>query len=99
MYFRVFIKFRVCTCIHDTRYTIHDIDDFRVYTVTSLVDEHERRANIARRSARSKYYEPPPCKASAGRPMPTPLVLVALVLEDELRRLLEQLLTQWIAVW
>ena len=22
MYFRVFIKFRVCTCIHDTRYTI-----------------------------------------------------------------------------
>ena len=38
MYFRVFIKFRVCTCIHDTRYTIHDIDEFRVYTVTSLVD-------------------------------------------------------------
>ena len=37
MYFRVFIKFRVCTCIHDTRYTIHDIDEFRVYTVTSLV--------------------------------------------------------------
>ena len=36
MYFRVFIKFRVCTCIHDTRYTIHDIDQFRVYTVTSL---------------------------------------------------------------
>ena len=36
MYFRVFIKFRVCTCIHDTRYTIHDIDEFRVYTVTSL---------------------------------------------------------------
>ena len=22
MYFRVFIKFRVCKCIHDTRYTI-----------------------------------------------------------------------------
>ena len=37
MYFRVFIKFRVCTCIHDTRYTIHDIDEFRVYTVTSLM--------------------------------------------------------------
>ena len=36
MYFRVFKKFRVCTCIHDTRYTIHDIDYFRVYTVTSL---------------------------------------------------------------
>ena len=37
MYFRVFIKFRVCTCIHDTWYTIHDIDNFRVYTVTSLI--------------------------------------------------------------
>ena len=37
MYFRVFKKFRVCTCIHDTRYTIHDIDKFRVYTVTSLI--------------------------------------------------------------
>ena len=36
MYFRVYIKFRVCTCIHDTRYTIYDIDQFRVYTVTSL---------------------------------------------------------------
>ena len=38
MYFRVFIKFRVCTCMYVyTRYTIHDIDEFRVYTVTSLV--------------------------------------------------------------
>ena len=37
MYFRVFKKFRVCTCIHDTRYTIHDIDEFCVYTVTSLI--------------------------------------------------------------
>ena len=30
MYVRVYT-------IHDTRYTIHDIDEFRVYTVTSLV--------------------------------------------------------------
>ena len=36
MYFRVFKKVRVCTCIHDTRYTIHNIDEFRVYMVTSL---------------------------------------------------------------
>ena len=43
MYFRVFIKFRVCTCIHDTRYTIHDIDEFRVYTVTSLVQTSKSR--------------------------------------------------------
>ena len=37
MSFRVFKKFRVCTCIHDKRYTIHDIGKLRVYTVTSLV--------------------------------------------------------------
>ena len=35
MYFRVFIRFCVCTCIHDTRYTIHDIDNF-VYTRSHL---------------------------------------------------------------
>ena len=38
MYFRVFKKFRVCTCIHD-------IDEFRVYTVTSLV--HSSSALLA----------------------------------------------------
>ena len=50
MYFRVFKKFRVCTCIHDTRYTIHDIDNFRVYTVTSLLCNGECAHSIARRT-------------------------------------------------
>ena len=55
MYFRVFIKFRVCTCIHDTRYTIHDIDEFRVYTVTSLYWSRTYR------SASQKGRHPPDC--------------------------------------
>ena len=36
MYYRVLIKVRVCMYKHDTRYTKHDIDAFRVYTVTCL---------------------------------------------------------------
>ena len=43
MYFRVFIKFRVCTCIHDTRYTKHEtrytISTSFVYTRSHLWSE------------------------------------------------------------
>ena len=50
MYFRVFIKFRVSTCIHDTRYTIHDTRYRRVSCIHGHISGTVSKTNEYRSS-------------------------------------------------